>query len=686
MRDPRGGGRASARLTAPSVAAGAVARKWLRAQHGIALRRPHDADRRHRDSVRGLGAHRREPVLRRQRERRRRGSRPTWTSCARPATAAARASTSSPPACRSGWGEPLYDKLDADIAYAMMGINAVKGVEIGAGFRAVTQRGTTHGDELTPEGFVGNNAGGVLGGISTGQDITVSIAIKPTSSIRSPRRSIDLAGSSRPRSRRSVATIRASASARRRSPKRCSRSCSWTTRCGIAPSAATFASPPRRFPPARLEAGRRSGRDGGRAPVRRGVARLFRVRRTVRHLRAAVVPEPGLHHPRDRCADLAAERDPDLRSLRLGLVGRPHRAARGAASPRDRRLAGGVARLLRALRLRLDRDRLRRALPVHGRRRADQRGRARPPRHRRRPSRHRALRARAPVGIDRLHRCRHGERIRPAARGRLALSAALLGVAGAAPGGGLATARAARSGARRRRGAGRARRAARAGRRLVLHRRLPDRARAYRALRLLLARSRKARLRQGSDRPALGDRRRGRGGVVPVPGPLVAALSHARVAGDRRAGIGAALRPHRSVRRPGRCPRRRAAAPRAQLRGAALGLHHPDRALLSRPPARPRPGLVHGARLRRLRGGRRRRRRRPEPALRLRGGVLGGVHRRAVLGARVLAGADPGAARRRRREPERRRPVPGSCRPAPRIRSWSHRARCRHGPVLHSRP
>ena len=93
-----------------------------------------------------------------------------------------------------GLGDPLYDKLDADIAHAMMGLNAVKGVEIGAGFASVAQRGTTHGDELSPEGFRSNNAGGVLGGISTGQDITVSIAIKPTSSIRSPRASIDLAG------------------------------------------------------------------------------------------------------------------------------------------------------------------------------------------------------------------------------------------------------------------------------------------------------------------------------------------------------------------------------------------------------------------------------------------------------------------------------------------------------------
>jgi chorismate synthase len=93
-----------------------------------------------------------------------------------------------------GLGAPLFDKLDADIAYAMMGINAVKGVEIGAGFGSVTQLGSEHGDELLPDGFVGNNAGGMLGGISSGQDIEVSIAIKPTSSIRLPRRSIDRSG------------------------------------------------------------------------------------------------------------------------------------------------------------------------------------------------------------------------------------------------------------------------------------------------------------------------------------------------------------------------------------------------------------------------------------------------------------------------------------------------------------
>jgi chorismate synthase len=93
-----------------------------------------------------------------------------------------------------GLGEPLFDKMDADIAYAMMGINAVKGVEIGAGFASVSQLGTTHGDSLSPQGFMSNNAGGTLGGISTGQDLEVSIAIKPTSSILSPRETIDVAG------------------------------------------------------------------------------------------------------------------------------------------------------------------------------------------------------------------------------------------------------------------------------------------------------------------------------------------------------------------------------------------------------------------------------------------------------------------------------------------------------------
>ena len=123
-----------------------------------------------------------------------------------------------------GWGEPVYDKLDADIAAAMMSINAVKGVEIGAGFRAVAQRGTQHSDEMSAEGFLGNEAGGILGGISTGQDIVGRDRVKPTSSIRLDRHSIDKAG--RPVIvKRTAATTRAWASAQRRSPKRCWRAC-----------------------------------------------------------------------------------------------------------------------------------------------------------------------------------------------------------------------------------------------------------------------------------------------------------------------------------------------------------------------------------------------------------------------------------------------------------------------------
>ena len=93
-----------------------------------------------------------------------------------------------------GWGEPVYGRLDADIAAAMMSINAVKGVEIGAGFGSIAQKGSEHGDEMTPAGFASNNNGGVLGGISTGQEVTVSLALKPTSSIRLPRRTINSRG------------------------------------------------------------------------------------------------------------------------------------------------------------------------------------------------------------------------------------------------------------------------------------------------------------------------------------------------------------------------------------------------------------------------------------------------------------------------------------------------------------
>ena len=194
LRDPRGGGRASARLTAPTVAAAAIARKWLKLQHGTRFVAHLSQIGEIVDPVRG----------------------PASTSASNPFFAANASDIARIEAyvdqlrkdgdsCGArvdvaasgmpvGLGAPLYDKLDADIAYAMMGLNAVKGVEIGAGFASIAQRGTTHGDELTPEGFLSNNAGGVLGGISTGQDLTVSIAIKPTSSIRSPRRSIDLEG------------------------------------------------------------------------------------------------------------------------------------------------------------------------------------------------------------------------------------------------------------------------------------------------------------------------------------------------------------------------------------------------------------------------------------------------------------------------------------------------------------
>jgi len=93
-----------------------------------------------------------------------------------------------------GWGEPIFDRLDADIAHALMGINAAKGVEIGAGFQCVSQLGTEHRDQMTPQGFLSNNAGGVLGGISSGQDVVARVAFKPTSSIRLGGQTVDVAG------------------------------------------------------------------------------------------------------------------------------------------------------------------------------------------------------------------------------------------------------------------------------------------------------------------------------------------------------------------------------------------------------------------------------------------------------------------------------------------------------------
>jgi chorismate synthase len=193
IRDPRGGGRASARETVVRVAAGAIAKKWLHERYGVVVR----------GYLAQLGPHRIPfeswDVV---------GSNPFFS----PSSAkvpelekymdALRESGDSVGARVNvvaqqvpvGWGEPVYGRLDADIAAAMMSINAVKGVEIGAGFAAIEQKGSEHGDEMTPQGFVGNNNGGVLGGISTGQDVSVSIALKPTSSIRLPRRSITTRG------------------------------------------------------------------------------------------------------------------------------------------------------------------------------------------------------------------------------------------------------------------------------------------------------------------------------------------------------------------------------------------------------------------------------------------------------------------------------------------------------------
>lgn len=192
-RDPRGGGRSSARLTAPTVAAGAIAKKWLQENYGVLIRgymsqlgpiripftswstveeNPFfapDADiipelEQYMDELRKAG----DSI----------GARVNVIAEHMPA----------------GLGEPIYDRLDADLAHALMGLNAVKGVEIGAGFEAVTQKGSEHGDPIYPEGFKTNEAGGVLGGVSSGQDLRISVAIKPTSSIRLPRPSIDLEG------------------------------------------------------------------------------------------------------------------------------------------------------------------------------------------------------------------------------------------------------------------------------------------------------------------------------------------------------------------------------------------------------------------------------------------------------------------------------------------------------------
>jgi len=193
IRDYRGGGRQSARETAVRVAAAAVAKKWLHEKYGIVVRGylsqlgPIEVPFKTWDVVNSnpffVADESAVPRLEEFMDKLRKsgdsvGARITTIATGVPV----------------GWGEPVYDKLDADLAYNMMSINAVKGVEIGAGFAAIAQKGTEHSDEMTPQGFLSNNAGGILGGISTGQDVVVNVAVKPTSSIRLARRTIDKAG------------------------------------------------------------------------------------------------------------------------------------------------------------------------------------------------------------------------------------------------------------------------------------------------------------------------------------------------------------------------------------------------------------------------------------------------------------------------------------------------------------
>jgi len=193
IRDHRGGGRASARETAVRVAAAAIAKKWLRGKYGVVIRGylsqlgPLEAP------FKSWGEVSKNPFFSASSE-----VVPKLESfmdeLRKAGDSVGAKITTVAESVPVGWGGPVYAKLDADLAGAMMSINAVKAVEIGSGFSSVTQRGSEHGDELTPDGFVTNHAGGILGGISTGQDIVVTIGIKPTSSIRVARRSIDKLG------------------------------------------------------------------------------------------------------------------------------------------------------------------------------------------------------------------------------------------------------------------------------------------------------------------------------------------------------------------------------------------------------------------------------------------------------------------------------------------------------------
>jgi chorismate synthase len=197
IRDPRGGGRSSARLTAPMVAAGAVAKKWLNTAHGVVVRgcmiglgeinmpKPNNASEWEFVNANPFYAADagQIPELEQYMDNLRRAQDSVGAKLYVEATHVP-----------VGLGAPLFDKLDADIAYALMGINAVKGVEIGDGFAVVSQRGSYHGDNMHPNGFESNHSGGVLGGISTGQTVSANLAIKPTSSIHTPKPSINRVG------------------------------------------------------------------------------------------------------------------------------------------------------------------------------------------------------------------------------------------------------------------------------------------------------------------------------------------------------------------------------------------------------------------------------------------------------------------------------------------------------------
>jgi len=193
VRDYRGGGRSSARETAMRVAAGAIAKKYLNERYGIEIKgymaqlgpikaEVFDWDQVEQNPFFFPDASKIDELENYMDALRKEGN-----------SVGARINVVAS-GMMPGLGEPIFDRLDADIAHAMMCINAVKGVEVGAGFESVIQKGTEHRDEMTPEGYLSNNSGGVLGGISSGQDILVSIALKPTSSIRLPGKSIDING------------------------------------------------------------------------------------------------------------------------------------------------------------------------------------------------------------------------------------------------------------------------------------------------------------------------------------------------------------------------------------------------------------------------------------------------------------------------------------------------------------